>query len=214
MTREKIDLNLNSLVAFLTTRGIEVSLPTIERLTRASAANIARRKNDPATVDALLKTQIITDADWRDTLYYRQAGILTGSVKELKTFLIDPDAYPRSKWAHIVLRIVYEITASSSILARRCIDDDLADQLLYREYGPAHARGGRSETSRLTKTFTLAVGKQFRLRHPDQLARWIAGPTHKQVNKRLRARGKPQVRWSTVYSYLRKNWARIAPPPK
>jgi hypothetical protein len=214
VTQEKIDLNFNSLVAFLTARGTEASFPTIERLTKASAATIARLKDDPATVDAMIKPQKITDAEWRDMLYFRQAGILTGAVKELKTFLIDPGAYPRPQWAHVVLRIVYEITASSSLLARRCIDDDLADQLLYREYGPAHARGGRSETSRLTETFTLAVGKQLRLRHPDQSPPRIAKKAHKKVNKLLQGRGRRRAAESTVYSHLRKNWARIAPPPK
>src|SRR5258708_31895832 len=117
MTQEKINLNLNSLVAFLVARGTKASAATLVEI--AKAAETGRGTKSSAVIrDEMVKGtgKKITDDHWRATLYFRQAGILTGSVKELKTFLIDPDAHPRSKWAHIVLRIVYEIMASSSIL--------------------------------------------------------------------------------------------------
>jgi hypothetical protein len=68
----------------------------------------------------------------------------------------------------------------------------------------------------LTETFTLAVGKQLRSRYPNQSPPWIAEKAHKKVNELLQARGRRRAKRSTVYSYLRKkkNWARIAPPPK
>jgi hypothetical protein len=216
MTQEKMDFDLDSLVDFLTARGIEASLPTIERLTRASAANIARRKTDPATVDALLETQIITDADWRDTLYYRQAGILAAAVKELKTFFTHPDADMQD--CHIRdyrLHPLFEALASAAVLARRCADDELADQLLNREQellGAAKARKGVSDKTQPRDKLILELAKEVRFMKPKMKRGGVAGEVFK--DKRLTDskewKAKP-MELGGVDAVVRKHWLRLSP---
>ena len=73
------------------------------------------------------------------------------------------------------------------------------------------ARQEKAKNDRQRDDFILAVGKVFRQRHPDESARWIAPRAHRKVNDLLRARKKQPIKQSTVYTCLRKNWARIAP---
>jgi hypothetical protein len=78
----------------------------------------------------------------------------------------------------------------------------------------AHAREEKAKNDRQRNDFILAVGMVFRQKHPDKTARWVAPRAHPKVNDMLKRRGKPGIKESTVYSCLRKNWSRIAPPPK
>jgi hypothetical protein len=213
MTQEKIDLNLNSLVAFLTTRGTKASTATIKRLNKASAVTLERLIRESA---ASAMSQEITDADRRDLLYFRQAGVLAATVKELKTFLIDPDAYPRPQWAHIVLRLVYKIVASSSILARRCIDDELADQLLNREHkylGAAKARKGLSDKTQPRDKLILELAKEIRFlsskkKKCGSVAREVFKDKRLTDSKEWKA--KP-MELGGVDAVVRKHWLRLSP---
>jgi len=208
---EKIDLNLNSLVAYLVRKGTEASAATLVEI--AKVAETGRgTKSSAAILDEMVRGtgKKITDDHWRATLYFRQTGILTGSVKELKTFLLDPDAHPRSKWAHIVLRIVYEIVASSSTLARRCIDDDLADQLLNREYDAQRtnpATDTRLEKARMPEVINILREEfdEFRKQHPewkpntrrqgaDYVAKFLYDPFNKRVTKLIRVKKTKLIR--------------------
>lgn len=219
MTREKIDLNLNSLVAYLMRRGTEASAATLVEI--AKVAETGRgTKSSAALLDEMVKGtgKKITDDHWRAMLYYRQAGILTGSVKELKTFLIDPDAYPRSKWAHIVLRIVYEIIASSSILARRCVDDELADQLLNREQkilGVAKAREGVSDKTQPRDKLILDLAGEFRFMETGKEKKRCGGIARlvfedKRLTDSEEWKAKP-MGLGGVDAVVRKHWSRLSP---
>jgi hypothetical protein len=140
----------------------------------------------------------------RARYFGRNATLLATVDRQSKVMLDHPDAGVRADRL-VDLHDMLEATA----IIGGCLNTPAARRL----HG-ANTRKGRSAKSRLGENFTLAVGKQFRLGHPNQNAKWVAGKSHKRVNELLRARSEKQVRWSTVYSYLRKNWARIAPPPK
>jgi hypothetical protein len=93
MTREKIDLDLKSLVTFLVARGTEASAATLVEI--AKAAETGRgTKSSAAILDEMVKGtgKKITDDHWRATLYFRQADILAAAVKNLKTSFKHPDA--------------------------------------------------------------------------------------------------------------------------
>jgi hypothetical protein len=229
MTQEKIDLDLDSLVDFLTARGTEASLPTIERITRAGAANIARRKTDPAADDALLKTQIITDADWRGILYFRQAGILAAAVKDLKTSFTHPDADMQD--CHIRdyrLHPLFEALASTAVLARRCIDDELADQLLNREQkcsGAAHARKGKSDLLQPRNKLILELARETRLMSTVPLDAWqvtckVLEDRRLTESEEWKAkplgRGDVKAARGGVYAIVKKYWSQLSPslPPR
>jgi hypothetical protein len=94
----------------------------------------------------------------------------------------------------------------------------------------ARARGGKSAPRQARDEVILEVGRALREKHPDKRADWLAPRAHVQVNDRLRTENRrrkeaaqhsspPTVakllklpRESTVYSWVRENWARIAPP--
>jgi hypothetical protein len=76
------------------------------------------------------------------------------------------------------------------------------------------AREEKAKIDQQRENVILSVGLVFRQRHPDKSAKWIAPKAHKRINELLTARDEPKIKESTVYSCLRKNWARIAPPPK
>jgi hypothetical protein len=172
-------------------------------------------------VDVLVKGGI---AAWRDgelqprerARFLRQSDILSAAVAELKTLLDDADSEVRLDR----LITLHEALGAVALIARQRLEDPAVDRALeklldsVRQESTTRAWKGRSSKRQQRETLTLAVGLQIRLRHPDQPARWVAGKTHGKLNKLLRARGELQVKQSTVYSYLRKNWARIAPPPK
>jgi hypothetical protein len=85
---------------------------------------------------------------------------------------------------------------------------------LYGDESPAatDARKERSSRGQQREIFCCEVGRELRKKHPRKSARWIAPRAHGKVNELLRARGLKRVRESTIYSYLRKNWALLAPP--
>jgi hypothetical protein len=74
------------------------------------------------------------------------------------------------------------------------------------------ARKERSSRGQQREIFCCEVGRELRKKHPHKSARWIAPRAHGKVNELLLARRLKRIRESTVYSYLRKNWALLAPP--
>jgi hypothetical protein len=219
MTQAKDDLDLNSLVDFLTTRGSKASTATIERLTKASAAiasaSIAMLKNDSATVDAIFKTQKITDADRRGMLYVRQAGILAATVEELKTWLGLLDLLYHPKTLDDRLRVLFEFAASIAVLARRCIDDELADQLLKREQKCLDAvNAGKEKSAKLQPRNKLIfeVAKEIRFMDPKQLPWGVAGKVleNKQLTESKEWKAKP-LKQGGVNAIVTKHWARLSP---
>jgi hypothetical protein len=167
MTREKIDLDLESLVTFLVARGTEASAATLAEI--AKVAETGRgTKSSAAILDEMIKgAGKITDDHWRAALYFRQAGILAAAVKDLKTSFTHPDADMQD--CHIRdyrLHPLFEALASTAVLARRCIDDELADQLLNREQkcsGAAHARKGKSDLLQPRNKLILELARETRL---------------------------------------------------
>jgi hypothetical protein len=192
MTQAKDDADLNSLVAFLTAKGTDASFPTIEKLIKAStaiaSASVAMLKDGSETIDPMFKTQDITDADRRATLYFRQAGILAATVEELKTWLglLDLLDHPKTKTLDDRLRVLFEFAASIAVLARRCVDDELADQQLNREQkclGAANARKGLSAKLQPRDGLLFEAAKEIRFMNPKQRLWWVAGKVLE--NKRL-----------------------------
>jgi hypothetical protein len=217
MTREKIDLDLKSLVTFLVARGTEASAATLVEI--AKAAETGRgTKSSAAILDEMVKGtgKKITDDHWRATLYFRQAGILAAAVKNLKTFFTHPDADMQDR--HIRdyrLHTLFEALASAAILARRCVDDELADQLLNREHEcarAAKARKGVSDKTQPRDKLILDLAREFRFLSSNKKRGTVARKVFK--DKRLTEseewKAKP-MELGGVDAVVRKHWRRLSP---
>jgi hypothetical protein len=205
MTQEKLDFDLESLVAYLRIHGTKASAATHDKLTKASAATLAERG----------RSFDLTDADRRDMLYFRQAGALAAAVEELKTWLGLLDRLYCPQPLDYRLHVLFEALASTAVLARRCIDDDVADQILNREQkclGAAHAREGVSEKVQPRDKLLLEVAKEIRVMKPKLLPWGVAGEALK--NKRLTEstewEAKP-LKQGGVNAIVTKHWSRLAP---
>jgi hypothetical protein len=194
MTQVKDDLDLDSLVTFLTTRGIKAST---------------------ATANAIVKAKKMTDDDWGGMLYFRQAGILAAAMQKLKTFFTHPDAAMQD--CHVQdyrLHTLFEALASASCLARRCIDDDLADQLLSREVkrvSAASARSRKAEKSRRRTDIILERAKDVRFMHPQRTCWWVAGRILEDVKKQFEESKLGSISHDGVDKCLKLNWPRLSP---
>jgi hypothetical protein len=215
MTPEKLDFDLESLVTFLIARGNKASDAARKKLAKATAATLTKRG----------RSFDITDADRREMLYFRQASVLAAAVEELKTWLDrlyhpNPPDYRR--------HVLFEFAASIAVLARRCIDDDLADQILNREQkrlGAAHARtAGISAKVQPRNKRILELAKEIRLMSVVPLDEWQVTVkvledkrlTESEEWKAKPMKGKDGGRGG-IYAIVKKNWAQLSPllpPPK
>jgi hypothetical protein len=219
MTREKIDLNLKSLVTFLVARGTEASTATLVEI--AKAAETGRgTKSSAAILDEMVKGmgKKITDDHWRATLYFRQAGALAAAVEELKTWLGLLDRLYHPTTLDYRLQVLFEVLASTSVLARRCIDDDLADELLTREHkraSAAKARKGVSDMTQPRDKLILELAREFRFLSPNK-KRDRRGTAARAVfkDKRLTEseewKAKP-MGLGGVDAVVRKHWRHLSP---
>jgi hypothetical protein len=220
MTREKIDLDLKSLVTFLVVRGTEASAATLVEI--AKAAKTGRgTKSSAAIRGEMVKGagKKITDDHWRATLYFRQAGILAAAVKNLETFFTHPDADMQD--CHIRdyrLHTLFEALASAAVLARRCVDDEIADQLLNREHeraGAAKARKGVSDKTQPRDQLILDLAREFRFLSSNK-KQDRRGTVAREVfkDKRLTEseewKAKP-MGLGGVDAVVRKHWRRLSP---
>jgi hypothetical protein len=215
MTQEKLDFDLESLVTFLIAGGNKASDAARKKLAKASAATLAKRG----------RSFDITDADRREMMYFRQAGVLAATVEELKTWLDrlyhpNPLDYRR--------HVLFEFAASIAALARRCIDDDVADELLNREQkrlGAAHARTtGISAKVQPRNDLIIKLAKEIRLMSTVPLDKWQVAVkvledkrlTESKEWKAKPMKGKDNGRGG-VYAIVKKNWSQLSPslpPPK
>jgi hypothetical protein len=197
MTQEKIDLDLESLVTFLKARGTKASAAALDKMGRSFNLDLR---------------ETLTDDDRRHMLYFRQAGVLTAAVEELKEWL---GLLDHPKPLDYRLHVLFEFAASTAILARRCINDDLADELLNREQkrlDAANARAGKLAKLQPRDRLILEEAKEILFLNQKRRRWWVAGELLK--NKRLTEskgwKASPLLHGG-VDALLKKHWRSLSP---
>jgi hypothetical protein len=134
-------------------------------------------------------------------------------VEELKTWLGLLDRLHHPKTLDYRRHVLFAIMASTAVLARRCIDDDVADQLLIRERDclrTAPAWKGRTKKSREIAGVVYKYGRQVRLAYPTKKRGTVAKEILDPVNAELKAGGrKKRIVQKTVELHLKANWGRL-----
>jgi hypothetical protein len=110
---------------------------------------------------------------------------------------------------------LFEVLASTAVLARRCVDDELADQLLTREHKRAGAKKARKGVSDLTQPrdkLILDRAKEVRFMAPKKKCGTVAREVFN--NKRLT----DSEEWNAkprglggVDAVVRKHWRSLSP---
>jgi hypothetical protein len=157
----------------------------------------------------------ITDDHWRATLYFRQAGALAANVEDLKTWLGLLDRLYHPKTLDYRLQVLFEVLASTAVLARRCIDDELADQLLTREHKRAEAKKARKGVSDLTQPRDKIIfdrAKEVRFMAPKKKCGTVAREVfnNKRLTDSKEWKAKP-MGLGGVDAVVRKNWRHLSP---
>jgi hypothetical protein len=150
----------------------------------------------------------------------------TGTDKKRSSAPVDH--YDMGDWPHFLRQPAW--LERERVLEQEREHAALEYDALRKHLVAARARGGKSAKKLKRDDVFFEVGLTLRQKNPNKPAEWIAPRAHRQVNDRLRAEYRklkeaaqhscpPTVvkplklpRESTIYSYLRKNWARIAPP--
>ena len=161
-------------------------------------------------------------------LYFTQAGVLAATVEELKTWLCPLDRLHHPNPPDYRRHVLYEFAASIAVLARRCIDDDVADELLNREQkrlGAAHARTtGISAKVQPRNKLILELAKEIRFMSAVPLDEWqvtVKVLEDKRLTESKEWKAKPMKGKDGgrggIYAIVKKNWPQLSPllpPPK